>query len=112
MPTSYLRLIPNHSQYLKPQQELCRGLFSKAFPVLSCHLPPASIRQVWGYGKNAVVVNARQGYRQPSLLRMSHAAQQLHRNYYKRKRFLHTEVIEEEIGEVEAMIDVLQLFIE
>ena len=66
----------------------------------------------WEYDFVSVIVNARHRYRQPSLTRMSNAAQELHRNYYRRKRFLHAEVIEEGIGEVEAMIDVLRPFIE
>ena len=60
----------------------------------------------------SVVVNARQKYRQPSLLRMAHAAEALHRNYYKRAQFLNSEVIREEIEEVDTMIKVLQPFIE
>ena len=59
-----------------------------------------------------VVMNARQRYRQPSLLRMSHAAEALHRNYYRRKRFLDADAVREEIQEVEAMVEVLQPFIE
>ena len=60
----------------------------------------------------AVVTNARQRYRQPSLRGKSHAAQELHRNYYRRKRFLDADEIKEDIADVEAMIDVLQPFIE
>ncbi len=59
-----------------------------------------------------VVANARHRYRQPSLRGKSHAAQELHRNYYRRKRFLNAEEIGENIADVEAMIDVLQPFIE
>lgn len=53
-----------------------------------------------------VVRNARQRYRQPSLSRMSYAAQELHRNYYKRDLLLDSDEIEEQLGEVERMIDV------
>lgn len=53
-----------------------------------------------------VVRNARQRYRQPSLSRMSYAAQELHRNYYKRDLLLDSDEIEEQLGEVERMIDI------
>ena len=70
----------------------------------------------WDYESHdafeTVVVNARQKYRQPSLLRMAHAAEALHRNYYRRAQFLNADVIEEEIKEVETMVTVLRPFID
>ena len=60
----------------------------------------------------SIIVNARQKYRHPSLLRMAHAAEALHRNYYRRGLLLNSEAIEEEIQEVETMIKALEPFIE
>ena len=59
----------------------------------------------------SVVMNARQRYRQPSLLELSRAAEALHRNYYKRKQLLNLDLIREDIQRVERMIDVLQPFV-
>ena len=56
-------------------------------------------------------MDARQNYRQPSLRRMSRAAEALHVNYYKRKELLNSGVIAEYIGDVEEMVNVLLPFI-
>ncbi len=56
----------------------------------------------------SIIVNARQKYRQPGLLRMAHAAEALHRNYYRRGLLLNSDAIEEEIGEVETMLKALE----
>ena len=58
-----------------------------------------------------VVLNARQRYRQPSLLEMSRAAEALHRNYYKRTLLLNAEVIQRDVEAVETMVNTLQPFI-
>ena len=60
---------------------------------------------------SSVVMNARQRYRQPSLRELSRAAEALHVNYYKRKEFLNADVIREDIGDVEKMVNFLQPFI-
>ena len=65
----------------------------------------------WGYESHDqfenVVVNARQRYRQPSLLEMSRAAEALHRNYYKRSVLLNASVILQDIQDVEKMVNIL-----
>ena len=58
-----------------------------------------------------VVLNARQRYRQPSLLEMSRAAEALHRNYYKRTLLLNAEVIQRDVEAMETMVNTLQPFI-
>ena len=58
-----------------------------------------------------VVLNARQRYRQWSLLDMSRAAEALHRNYYKRSLLLNAEVIRRDIQNVERMVNILQPFL-
>ena len=69
----------------------------------------------WRYDSHdefeSVVVNARQRYRQPSLLRMSNAAEALHKNYYKRTLLLNSQAIGENIAEVEQMVNILEPFI-
>ena len=60
---------------------------------------------------SSVVMNARQRYRQPSLREMSRAAEALHVNYYKRKELLNSDLIGEDIGDVEQMVNVLLPFI-
>ena len=69
----------------------------------------------WSYEHHddfdSVVTNARQRYRQPSLRQYSNSAHALHRNYYKRGLLLNADTIEESIGDVEAMLNVLQPFI-
>ena len=55
----------------------------------------------------SVVINARQRYRQPSLLEMSRAAESLHRNYYRRDLLLDAEVIRNDIDAVESMVHTL-----
>lgn len=60
---------------------------------------------------SSVVMNARQRYRQPSLREMSRAAEALHVNYYKRKELLNPDLIREDIGDVEQMVNVLLPFI-
>ena len=59
-----------------------------------------------------VIANARHKYRQPGLPRMSNAAQELHGNYYRRKRFLDAGTIRGDIEDVESMVGVLQPFIQ
>ncbi len=59
----------------------------------------------------SVVVNARQRYRQPSLLEMSRAAEALHRNYYKRTLLLNADVIRKDIEDVEKIVNILQPFV-
>jgi hypothetical protein len=60
---------------------------------------------------SSVVMNARQRYRQSSLREMSRAAEALHVNYYKRKELLNPDLIREDIGDVEQMVNVLLPFI-
>ena len=55
-----------------------------------------------------VVINARQRYRQPGLLQMAHAAEALHRNYYRRDLMLDADVIREEIDDVERMVNIIE----
>ena len=56
----------------------------------------------------SVVINARQRYRQPSLLQMSHSAESLHRNYYRRALLLNADAIQEEVDDVERMVNILE----
>ena len=58
-----------------------------------------------------VVMNARQRYRQSGLREMSRAAEALHVNYYKRKELLNPDLIREDIGDVEQMVNVVLPFI-
>ena len=60
---------------------------------------------------SSVVMNARQRYRQPSLREMSRAAEALHVNYYKRKELLNPDLVREDIGDVEQMVNVLLPFV-
>ena len=60
---------------------------------------------------SSVVLNARQRYRQPSLREMSRAAEALHVNYYKRKELLNPDLVREDIGDVEQMVNVLLPFV-
>ena len=59
----------------------------------------------------SVVINARQRYRQPSLLEMSRAAESLHRNYYRRALLLNAEIIRRDVEQVERMVNILQPFV-
>ena len=59
----------------------------------------------------SVVINARQRYRQPALLQMAHAAEALHRNYYRRDFLLNADAIREEIEDVERMVNILEPFV-
>ena len=69
----------------------------------------------WEYERHddfdSVVVNARQGYRQPGLRQYGNSAHSLHRNYYKRGLLLNASVIQEEIDDVEEMVNALQPFL-
>ena len=69
----------------------------------------------WEYDRHddfdTVIINARQRYRQPSLRQYGNSAHSLHRNYYKRNPLLNASVIEEEIGDVERMMNILQPFL-
>ena len=69
----------------------------------------------WEYERHddfdSVVINARQRYRQPSLRQYGNSAQSLHRNYYKRSLLLNAGIIQEEIGDVEEMVNILQPFL-
>ena len=69
----------------------------------------------WEYERHddfdSVVINARQRYRQPSLRLYGNSAQSLHRNYYKRSLLLNASVIQEDIGDVEEMVNILQPFL-
>ena len=69
----------------------------------------------WEYARHddfdSVVINARQRYRQPSLRQYGNSAQSLHRNYYKRSLLLNASIIQEEIGDVEEMVNILQPFL-
>ena len=56
----------------------------------------------------SVVINARQRYRQPGLLQMSHSAEALHRNYYRRDLLLNADAIREEIDDVERMVNIIE----
>ena len=56
----------------------------------------------------SVVINARQRYRQPSLLEVSRAAEALHRNYYRRALLLNADAIREEIDDVERMVNIIE----
>ena len=60
---------------------------------------------------DAVVQKARQWYRQPSLMRYADSAEQLHRNYYRRKIHLDADLIGERIGDVERMVVILVPFL-
>ena len=60
---------------------------------------------------SSVVMNARQRYRQPRLREMSRAAEALHVNYYKRKELLNPDLIREDIGDVEQMVNALLPFL-
>lgn len=59
----------------------------------------------------SVVINARQRYRQPSLLEMSRAAEALHKNYYRRSLLLNAEIIRGDVEQVERMVNILQPFV-
>ena len=69
----------------------------------------------WEYERHddfdSVVINARQRYRQPSLRQYGNSAHSLHRNYYKRGLLLNANIIQEEIGDVERMVNILQPFL-
>ena len=56
----------------------------------------------------SVVINARQRYRQPSLLEMSRAAEALHRNYFRRSLLLNADAIREDVDDVERMVNFLE----
>ena len=88
----------------------------KGWGAASHIIKAVAAREGWEYSIHddfgVVVRNARQRYRQPSLSRMSYAAQELHRNYYKRDLLLDSDEIEEQLEEVERMVDVLQPFAE
>ena len=60
---------------------------------------------------SSVVLNARQRYRQPCLREMSRAAEALHVNYYKRKELLNPDLVREDIGDLEQMVNVLLPFV-
>ena len=60
---------------------------------------------------SSVVMNSRQRYRQPSLREMSRAAEALHVNYYKRKELLNPDLVREDIGDLEQMVNVLLPFV-
>ena len=88
----------------------------KGWGAASHIMKAVAARENWQYEVHddfgSVVRNARQRYRQPSLSAMSYAAQELHRNYYKRDLLLDGGEIGEQLVEVERMVDVLQPFAE
>ena len=59
---------------------------------------------------SSVVMNARQRYRQPSLREMSRAAEALNVNYYNRKELLNSDLVREDIGDVEQMVQCAAAF--
>ena len=66
----------------------------------------------WEYEKhhqfNAVLNNARRLTRRGELLQLSAVANQLHGNYYERKRFLDGEAIGLSLDDVETLMDILE----
>ena len=69
----------------------------------------------WEYERHddfdSVVINARQRYRQPILRQYGNSAHSLHRNYYKRSLLLNATIIQEELGDIEKMMNILQPFL-
>ena len=69
----------------------------------------------WEYERHddfdSVVINARQRYRQPILCQYGNSAHSLHRNYYKRSLLLNATIIQEELGDIEKMKNILQPFL-
>ena len=88
----------------------------KGWGAASHIIKAVAARENWQYEVHddfgLVVRNARHRYRQPRLSAMSYAAQELHRNYYKRDLLLDRGEIGEQLDEVERMLDVLQPFVE
>ena len=88
----------------------------KGWGAASHIIKAVAAREGWQYEIHddfgVVVRNARQRYRQPGLSAMSYAAQELHRNYYKRDLLLDGTEIAEQLEEVERMVNILQPFAE
>ena len=67
--------------------------------------------QGWEYGTHAefsqVIYQARQLTNNPRVRQLGSVANQLHLNYYKRKRHLNSEAIREELGDISELLEIL-----
>ena len=78
----------------------------------AAHMAKAvAVAQGWEYGTHSefgeVMYQARQLTNNPRVRQLGGVANQLHLNYYKRKRHLNSEAIREELGDISELLELL-----